>query len=233
MSDQPTESVVESAEPQALPAPVVSPPSQTQPSAAPDLSEQLTRLKTDLLTELKTYVDRSSQSVKDRRIVGLERKIEELSAAKIVLDAHGGDVNKAAREAAIDEILGSRESPANQGKVGEDWDADVQSILSEAEQSAGVKVPLNDPDLRAAVMNADGTPKRFASYSAALNAVNRVVLRKARGIPAGIVPTEVAGTAANLPNVDALTNNLQALIASGAPTGQIVEAREKLLAAMK
>jgi hypothetical protein len=231
MSDQPTETTPEVAEPQALPAPVISQPSEPAPSAAPDLSEQLTRLKTDLLTELKTYVDRSSQSVKDRRIVGLERKIEELSAAKIVLAAHGGDVAKAAREAAIDEILGGRESPANQGKVGEDWDADVQKILLDAEQTAGVKVPLNDPELRAAVTRPDGTPKEFSSYSDALSAVNRVVLRRARGTPAAI--TEIAGAPATPPNVDALTNNLQALIASGAPTVAIVAARDELLKAMK
>ena len=233
MSEQLPENTPESAELQALPAPVVSPPSEATPSAETDLSAQLTRLKVDLLGELKTYVDRTSQSVKDRRIVGLEKRIEELSAAKAALDAHGGDVTKAAREAAIDEILGGQESPANLGKVGEDWDAGVQRILSEAEQTAGVKIPLNDPELRAAVTQPDGKPKAFPSWADAYAAINRVVLRRSRGISAGTVPAEVSGLPATTANADELAVQLQTLLRSGAPSAAIAAKKKQLLEAVQ
>ena len=93
MSETPTEPVLESAEPQALPTPEVSPqPSGAIPSAAPDADLIVSRLKSELLPELKQYVDRGSQSVKDRRIASLEKRIEDLASAKAALDAHGGDV---------------------------------------------------------------------------------------------------------------------------------------------
>jgi len=224
MSDLPAEPVVEPAEPVALPTPEVSPVSQTPPSAAPDVGEQLSRLKTDLLAELKTYVDRSGQSVKDRRIAGLEQKVQELTSAKAALDAHGGDVNKAARELTIDDLLNRQESPANRGAVGEDWGERVQKLLADAEKSAGVKVPIDDPELQSAARGS------YASFDDALAAVNRVVLRRARGVPA--VATEVSGLPATSPDVDALTNSIQKLISIGAPTDAIVAARAKLLEAM-
>ena len=235
MSDTPTEPVLESAEPQALPTPEVSPqPSGATPSAAPDADLIVSRLKSELLPELKQYVDRGNQSVKDRRIAGLEKRIEELTSAKTALDAHGGDVGKAARELAIDDLLGQgQESQANLGKVGEDWEAGVREILVDAEKSAGVKVPLDDPELRAAVLNPDGTPKTFPSWSKAYAAVNRVVLRRAKGVPAAMVPAEVAGLSATPLDVGQLTDNLNRLIVSGAPTVTILEAKARLQEAMK
>ena len=222
MPDTPTEIAPEVAEPLALPTPAVSPPSETPPSAAPDADAIVSRLKEALLPELKSYVDRGTQSVKDRRIAGIERDLQTLKTA---LDAHGGDVNKAAREIAIDEFLSERqESPSNLGKVGEDWGARVQKLLADAEKSAGVKVPIDDPELQSAARGS------YASFDDALAAVNRVVLRRARGVPA--VATEVSGLPATSPDVDALTNSIQKLISIGAPTDAIVAARAKLLEAM-
>ena len=77
MSEQPTESAPEVTESQALPTPVISQPSEAQPpSAAPDLDAIASRLKEALLPDLKQYIDRSTQSVKDRRIAGLEQQLE-------------------------------------------------------------------------------------------------------------------------------------------------------------
>src|SRR3990167_215473 len=177
MSDSPTEIAPEVAEPLALPMPAVSPTSETPPSAAPDADAIVSRLKEALLPELKSYVDRGTQSVKDRRIAGIERDLQTLKTA---LDAHGGDVNKAAREIAIDEFLSERqESPSNLGKVGEDWGARVQKLLADAEKSAGVKVPIDDPELQSAARGS------YASFDDALAAVNRVVLRRGGGGGAG------------------------------------------------
>ena len=150
MPDEPTESAPEVAEAQALPTPAVSQPSEVQqPSATADTDAIVLRLKEALLPELKQYVDRGTQSVKDRRIAGLEKKIEELASAKVALDAHGGDVHKAARDLAIDEWLTKGEQQPASGRSGEDWETGVQKILTEAEKTAGVKVPLDDPDLQA------------------------------------------------------------------------------------
>ena len=228
MPDEPTESAPEVAEAQALPTPAVSQPSEVQqPSATADTDAIVLRLKEALLPELKQYVDRGTQSVKDRRIAGLEKKIEELASAKVALDAHGGDVHKAARDLAIDEWLTKGEQQPASGRSGEDWETGVQKILSEAEKSAGVKVPLDDPDLQAVAKGS------YQSWADAYAAVNRVVLRRAKGLPAASMPTEVTGIPVTPPDVDGLTATIQKLIATpGTPTEAIVAARNKLLEAM-
>ena len=228
MPDEPTESAPEVAEAQALPTPAVSQPSEVQqPSATADTDAIVLRLKEALLPELKQYVDRGTQSVKDRRIAGLEKKIEELASAKVALDAHGGDVHKAARDLAIDEWLTKGEQQPASGRSGEDWETGVQKILSEAEKSAGVKVPLDDPDLQAVAKGS------YQSWADAYAAVNRVVLRRAKGLPAASMPTEVTGIPVTPPDVDGLTAILQKLIATpGTPTEAIVGAKQKLLEAM-
>lgn len=224
MSDQPTELAPESVEPMVLPTPEVSPPSEPTPSAALDVGQLVSQLKESILPELKQYVDRSTQSVKDRRIAGLEQRVSDLTSAKAALEAHGGDINKAARELAIDELLGRGDSPANLGKVGEDWGAGVQKILSEA-ASAGIKISADDPELQAVSKGS------YASWADAYAAVNRVVLRRAKGVSTANVPAEVSGLPITSKSVDELTSQLTNLIASGAPTEAILNTKRQLLEA--
>jgi hypothetical protein len=224
VSELPVESAPEVSESPALPKPTVSPPSEVKPpSPSLDVGELASRLKSDLLPELKSYIDRSNQSIKDRRIAGLEQQFDKL---KSYLDASGGDPKRAAREMAVDDLLSERqEQPANQGKVGEDWEGGVQRILREAEEAAGIKVSPDDPELRAV---AGGT---YSSWSEAYAAVNRVVLRRARGVPAPVA--EIRGmTSTTTPTVDDLTNKVNQLIAVGAPTEALLSAKKELLEAV-
>src|SRR3990167_5052181 len=120
MSDLPAENAPEPVESQSLPSPVVSPKtSEAPPSAALDADTLVSRLETSLLPKLKDYIDRGNQPVRDRRIAGQERTLteigEELQSFKARLDAHGGDVNKAAQEVAVERILSRGEQSANLG----------------------------------------------------------------------------------------------------------------------
>jgi len=202
---------------------VVSTPSAPPPSAAPDLETTVSRLKEALLPEIRQLVERQGQSLKDRRIAGIERDLQTL---KQYLDGSGGDINRAARELAIDELLSQgAEQTANQGKVGEDWQAGVLKILEEAEKTAGVKISLDDPELVAAARG------QYASWAEAYAAVNRVVLRRAKGVPAGVVPTEVSGTSPTSKSVEELTVQLDKLYRTGGSMEQIHALKKQLLEA--
>jgi len=233
MPDEPTESAPEVAEAPALPTPAVSQPSEAkQPSAVPDADALVSRVRDTLLPEFERLLDRRDQSVKDKRLAGQERSIAALegqvSEMKARLAEHGGDVTKTARDIALDDILsrGQEQQPAS-GRSGEDWETGVQKILSEAEKIAGVKVPLDDPDLQAAAKGS------YQSWADAYAAINRVVLRRAKGLPAASMPTEVTGIPVTPPDVDGLTATIQKLIATpGTPTDVILAAKQKLLEAM-
>jgi len=86
----------ETPEDKGMPTPAFSAASEgaTSDGKAVDVEARLESFRREILEE----AERRSQSVKDKRIGKLEESIANLSKAKELLSAHGGDVQKAARE---------------------------------------------------------------------------------------------------------------------------------------
>ena len=152
MTDQPLESAQDAPEVQPEPKAVPSVPS-VGPAASPgtlaDEDALVATLTKRLLAELKPAIEdtasRKAQSVTDGT---LARKLKDYEKMAVKLKETGGDPQKAAREAAIDDLIGGG-SP--QGLVGAEPEEDEATAVMQAKtsiilESAGVDI--EDPDYK-------------------------------------------------------------------------------------
>ncbi len=129
----------ETPESKGMPTPAFSAASEgkTSDGTTVDVEARLESFRREILEE----AERRSQSVKDKRFSKLEESIANLSKAKELLAAHGGDVQKAAREKLLveaAEAIGFPEpqKPSPQSVSGRDqraaeYDAEITDYLKE------------------------------------------------------------------------------------------------------
>ena len=185
---------------ESTPAPVVSESSgDQQPSATAGglTEEQLQKLLEEREARLMERIERSLQSIKDRRISKLEKTQQEILALRQRLEEAGGDWDLLAREAAQSELTAKIEALENKlvelttaPKAGsesweDEWKRESQKILDEAKKWG---VTLTPEEYRAALF----TGEPFTSKGDAYAALQRAIFRKMKGesIPAAAVVGE-------------------------------------------
>jgi hypothetical protein len=126
MTDATKESAPETQGEQGLPIPAFSGASDGQPTSAGTTgnTEEIVRAVLDRLTP---ELDKRLQSTKDQRLGKHERRLEELEGQATrwaeLLQEHGGNVKKAARDIAVEEMLNGQETkpvPSSQPVQGKD-----------------------------------------------------------------------------------------------------------------
>ena len=211
MSDEnQPESGLESTGAAGLPTPVVTSEnsSDSQPSKGTFDAESFRKQIVEVLT---TELPKAVSSLKDRRFDNLDKSLSDVHQIKAYLDAAGGDVQRAAREIAVDRLIQSA-SPESSGRDnGQERQSRLQQkatdILSDAE------IAPNDP------LVTDWAAKTYASEADAVHALTRAVVKRGkqgRTVPGSAVIVEGGGQVSQPPgDVDELTNKLNRAIASG------------------
>lgn len=142
MSDKPADSGLESKEPAGLPTPsIVSETSGVEPNstARVDADTIAAKVAAQLMPELEKRIERTFQSSKDRRF----GDVDKISA---YLKSNNGDVEKAVREMAIDQLLQDRAVPEKvAGDQGRSTATELQSWAEQ--QLLEAELPMDDPDI--------------------------------------------------------------------------------------
>lgn len=147
------------------------------------LQELLNARFAALQESLLEQVERTAQSVKDRRIGKLEKTVEEITALRSQLEAAGGDwsaLEKAARDGDLSKRLEALEArtsvtPAPSGDEAwkQEWQAESAKVLGAA---AKLGVTLSDEEYSAALFG-----KKFASKGEAYAALQGAIFSKMKG----------------------------------------------------
>jgi hypothetical protein len=145
MTDEKLESGQEPQETQETPSPAVPsvPSGDKQTSAPPVDAEALARqLAPHLVEALRPEWQKDDQSVKDKRIAGLESNVDALTAQLKAMGVSPDVIAKAQREAAVDIMLKGQQEPVRGGTEGEVKGA-MESISAQYLSEAGIA--FDDP----------------------------------------------------------------------------------------
>lgn len=162
---------------QVQPAPKISANSSDKQSSQASVATEEKFSKSEVLELIRSETAKAFQSGKDKRFKVLDQlgdTVEVMSTFKQYLDAHGGDVNKASREMALDQMIAS--GHGNSGTITNR----EQDTFDEAEAREIAKthnVDYDDP----AVM--EWRKGEYPSHKAARLALNKAIAGKSQSTP--------------------------------------------------
>jgi len=234
MTEAPTESAQEQAEPAANQAPSVSDVSVDSPPSveAPEFDLKTELDKPENQEILKEFVQRNQQSTKDSRIAGLEKNVAELR--NYLPGVTDEQFQQAQRDMVLDQVVQERLAPSTTSTPSpngnddwtKEWQAETNTMLQSAQDNFGVTIDRNSPAFQE--IERGNYRNTGEAYTAVMQLVSRV--QKGEQIPAAAAIGEGAGGSVNV-DTDALGRQLAEEMASPTPDLQRVEEiRDKLKA---
>ena len=194
-----------------------------------DEDRLVAKLTARLVPDLAEQVDKRSQSVKDKRIAGLEKSVAEFAEIAERLKVAGGDPVKAAREYQVDKMLqGGQEFPQSIGGTVDAADLQAETVeILDLARSLGVEIANNDPELAKAAEEMSKRPWKASDWHRQVNVI--VANRKKQGTAsAAAVAVEGGGKPPGKRSMEDVQSDLANATSTGRPVAEIKKYADEL-----